>query len=183
LESESINDLSLKEREKEMSQRSNQLTQQLEKSVAEFISTVGTCSAEQWASVCNAEGWTVAQVAQHVSGQFPNEMAFITAAAEGREMPNLSWAQLNGLNDDRAAANVSATKAQVLEEFRVNVAPVAAYLRALTDEQLDRKAPLSLADGAQLTTQQLIESGVLLAHVTEHLESIRSARPVVARRG
>ena len=78
-----------------MSQRSSELASRFEQAVAEFGKTVEACSAEEWAAVCGDEGWTVGQMAQHVSGQFPNEMMFITACAEGRPLPPITWPQLN----------------------------------------------------------------------------------------
>lgn len=165
-----------------MSQRSNELAKQLEAAVTEFGKTVEGCSDAQWAAVCNAEGWTVAQTAQHVSGQFPLEMEFVTAAAEARPLPVMSWDQLNSKNDGRAGKNSSVTKADVLKELRTNAATAAAYIRGLSDEQLDRTGTLSLADGASVSTLQLIEGGVLIAHVTGHLESLRGARALTASR-
>jgi uncharacterized damage-inducible protein DinB len=159
-----------------MSQRSSELARQFEQAVTEFRQTVEQCSEEQWAAVCNAEGWTVAQTAQHVSGQFVNEMMFITAGAEGKPLPGITMDQLNSMNDTRAAENSSVTKADVLKELRVGAESAAAYVRALSDEQLDRTGTLVMAGGATVTTQQLIEGGVLIAHVTEHLASIRGAK-------
>ena len=159
-----------------MSQRSTDLAEQFEQAVAEFRKTVEECSEAQWAAVCNAEGWTVAQTAQHVSGQFPLEMEFITAAAEAKPMPSYTWDDINGKNESRAGENSSASKADVLKELQTGAASTAAYIRALSDEQLDRTGSLGLADGASVSTQQLIEGGVLIAHVTGHLESIRGAR-------
>ena len=91
-------------------------------------------------------------------------------------MPAITWDQLNAMNGGRADANAGVSKADVLRELRTNAASTAAYIRALTDEQLDRTGPLSLADGLIVTTQQLIEGPVLIAHVTGHLESISSVR-------
>ena len=159
-----------------MSQRATELSEQFEQAVAEFGKTVEGCSDAQWAAVCNAEGWTVAQTAQHVSGQFPLEMEFITAAAEAKPMPAYTWDDINSKNESRAGKNSSASKADVLKELRTGAASTAAYIRALSDEQLDRTGSLGLADGASVSTQQLIEGGVLIAHVTGHLESIRGAR-------
>ena len=51
----------------------------------------------------------------------------------------------------------------------------AAYLRGLSDDQLDRTGELALADGASVSTQQLIEGGVLIDHVRGHLQSMRAA--------
>jgi hypothetical protein len=159
-----------------MSQRSNELARQLEQAVAEFGKAVEGCSDAQWAAICNAEGWTVAQTAQHVSGQFPLEMEFITAAAEAKPIPSYSWDDINGKNESRAQKNRAASKADVVKELRDGAASTAAYIRGLSDEQLDRTGSLGLADGASVSTQQLIEGGVLIAHVTGHLESIRGAR-------
>jgi hypothetical protein len=158
-----------------MSQRASELADQFEQAVADFAKAVEGCSDKEWGAVCSAEGWTVAQTAQHVSGQFPLEMEFISAAAEGRPLPAYSWDEINGKNDGRAANNASATKAGVVQELRDGAASTAAYIRALSDEQLARTGSLALADGASVSTEQLIEGGVLIAHVTGHLESIRNA--------
>lgn len=158
-----------------MGTRSDGLASQFEQAVADFAKAVESCSDAKWSAVCNAEEWTVAQTAQHVSGQFPLEMEFISAPAEGKPMPAYTWDDINGKNDSRALKNSSASKADVLKELRAGAASTAAYIRALSDEQLDRTGTLGLADGASVSTQQLIEGGVLIAHVTGHLESIRAA--------
>ena len=158
-----------------MNERAAKLAEQFERAVADFATTVENCSDSQWSAVCGAEGWTVAQTAQHVSGQFPLEMEFITAGAEGRPLPDYKWDDINGKNDGRAAKNQSVSKAEVLRELRDGAASTAAYVRGLSDSQLDRSAPLGLADGASVSTQQLIEGGVLIGHITGHLDSIRSA--------
>ncbi|MND06330.1 hypothetical protein D3C83_276380 [compost metagenome] len=63
----------------------------------------------------------------------------------------------------------------MLNTIRTGAKPIGAYIRGLSDEQLDRKSPLSLADGAEVTTQQLLEGGVLIDHVGGgHLASIRA---------
>jgi uncharacterized protein (TIGR03083 family) len=158
-----------------MGKRTEALATQFEEAVADFAKTVEGCTDAQWSAICNAEGWTVGQLAQHVSGQIPLEMEFITAVAEGKTMPFVTVDQLNEKNESRAEKNRAVTKAAVLQELRTNAASTAAYIRALADEQLDRTGPLSLADGAELTTEQYLLSGVLIAHFTGHLESIRDA--------
>ena len=155
--------------------RSEDLAKQFEDAVDEFAKTVEACSDKQWGAVCNAEGWTVAQTAQHVSGQFPLEMEYITAIAEGKALPGYSWDDINGKNESRAAKNASVSQSYVVKELRTSAQSVAKYLRGLSDAQLDATAPLALADGATVTTQQLIEGGVLIDHVKGHLTSIRSA--------
>lgn len=157
-----------------MGERSEQLAQRFEQAVADFGKAVEACSDQKWQAV-TGEGWTVAAAAQHVAGQFPLEREYISAAAEGREAPPYSWDDINGKNDTRAAANTACGKSDVLSLLKDGSASMAAYLRGLSDDQLDRTIALPLADGAQVSTQQLIEGGVLIEHVTAHMQSISSA--------
>lgn len=158
-----------------MGDRAEQLAARFEEVVEEFASAVQNYPDDKWGTAVGSEGWNVAAIAQHVSGQFPLEMEYITAAAEGRNLPNYAWDDINRMNETRAEKNSSASKAEVLRELRESAASTAAYLRGLSDEQLDRKAALPLANGAEVSTQQLIEGGVLIDHLRGHLQSIRSA--------
>jgi hypothetical protein len=158
-----------------MGQRSAALADQFEKAVADLAKTIEGCSDAKWDAVCNDEGWTVRQVAQHISGQFPLEMEFITAGAEGRPFPSYTWDDINGKNDGRAAKNASATRADVLKELKEGAASTSAFLRGMSDEQLDHKGALGLAGGAEVSTEQLILGGVLIEHVTGHMQSIVNA--------
>jgi hypothetical protein len=158
-----------------MGERSNALASDFEQAVAELVKTIERIPDDKWTAKGGPEGWTIAGLAQHVSGQFPLEMEYITAAAEGRPLPGYSWDDINGKNDGRAAANSAASKADVLRELREGAASAAAYVRGLSDEQLDRKSPLALAGGAEVSAQQLIEGGVLIDHVRGHMKSIESA--------
>ena len=159
-----------------MGERAQKLAEQFEQATAEFANEIDNTPDEKWQTAQSEEGWSVAATAQHVAGQFyPIENDYISAAAEGKPMPTYTWDDINGKNDNRAAQNTSASKAEVLELLRKDGARMADYIRGLTDEQLDRQVPLALADGAMVTTQQLIEGGVLIDHVRGHLKSIRAA--------
>ena len=158
-----------------MGQRTSALADQFEQTLAEFASTIEAIPDDKWTAARGLEGWNLAATAQHVSGQFPLEMEYITAIAEGRPLPSYSWDDINAKNDGRAANNASVTKADVLTELRESGKSVAAYLRGLQDEQLDRTGELALAGGATVKTQALIEGGVLIDHVKGHLSSIRAA--------
>jgi len=78
------------------------------------------------------------------------------------------------MNESRAEKNSSASKADVLRELREGAASTAAYVRGLSDEQLERTAALALAGGASVSAQQLIEGGVLIDHVLGHMKSLPS---------
>ena len=158
-----------------MGERSSVLVQQFEEAVQKLAAEIEGLPDDKWANAKTEEGWTVAAAAQHVSGQFPLEMEYITAFSEGRPAPPYSWDDVNAKNDGRAAENTSVSKAAVLEELRTGAASVSAYLRGLSDEQLDAKTALPLANGAEVSTQQIIEGGVLIDHVNGHLKSIQAA--------
>ena len=158
-----------------MSQKAGELASQLEQAINDFAEVVESYPDDRWMSARSEEGWTIAAAAQHVSGQFPLEMEYITAAAEGREMPGYSWDDINGVNDRRAEENTSVSKAKVLAELREQGSAAAAYIRGLHDEQLNRTSELALAGGAEVSTQQLIEGGVLIEHLAAHAKSIQAA--------
>jgi hypothetical protein len=158
-----------------MPTRAEQLANDFEQAVADFAQTIEQIPDDKWSAKGGPEGWTIAGVAQHVSGQFPLEMEYITAAAEGRPLPGYSWDEINQKNESRAQVNSAATKADVLRELREGAASTAAYVRGLSDEQLDRTEKLALAGGAEVTAQQLIEGGVLIDHVRGHMQSLQSA--------
>jgi hypothetical protein len=157
-----------------MGERANALATQFEDAVAEFAKVVEGVPEPKW-NATTEEGWTVAATAQHVAGQFPLEMEFITAGAAGESLPPYSWDDVNAKNDTRAAGEMTVTKDHVLKTLRDGSASVAAYLRGLDDSQLDHKAPLNLANGAEVTTEQLILGGVLIDHVQAHQKSIEAA--------
>ena len=158
-----------------MSERAEELASRLEQAMNDFAGVVEGYPDDRWTSARSEEGWTIAAAAQHVSGQFPLEMEYITAAAEGREMPGYSWDDIDGMNARRAKENTAVNKADVLAELNEKGSGAAAYIRGLSDEQLDRTSKLELAGGADVSTQQLIEGGVLIEHLVVHGKNIQAA--------
>jgi hypothetical protein len=158
-----------------MGQRADGLAARFETAVKDFAQAVQSCPDGKWNATCEAP-WTVAQVAQHVAGQFPLESEFLFASAEGRDLPAYTMADVNQKNDARAAAEKAVTKDHVLKTLHDGTPPLASWIRGLSDEQLDHGAPLGLAGGANVTLQQLLEGGVLIDHVAgAHLQSIKAA--------
>lgn len=158
-----------------MGNRSSALADRFDQDVAHFASIIESCSDSRWGATCGAEGWTVAGTAQHVAGQFPLEYEFISAAAEGKPLPAYTWDDINSKNDTRAAANQAASKSSVLSTLQEGSTMMSNYIRGLNDDQLDRGGALPLAGGAEVTTQQLIEDGVLIEHIAGHVKSIQAA--------
>ncbi len=158
-----------------MAGRGAALADQFDKALGELMRTVEKMPDSQWKATCGDEGWTVAATAQHVAAQFPLEKTYIEAAAEGATPPTHTWDDINGVNESRAKDMSSISRADVLKQLRDGGASMSAYVRGLSDEQLDSTAPLVLANNAPVSAQQLIEGGVLIDHVNGHLKSIKSA--------
>jgi hypothetical protein len=78
------------------------------------------------------------------------------------------------MNSDHAKGNDGATKSDTLAPLANNSAAAAAAIRALTDDELDRAAPVSLNSDAPLTCQFVIEDHAV-RHSYHHLASIRAA--------
>lgn len=157
-----------------MGQRASDLATEFEAAVADLAKEIEGCSDAKW-SATTEEGWSVGTLAQHVAGQFPLEMEFIQAGAEGKPLPTYTWDDVNGKNDSRAAKEATVTKEQVLKTLKDGAASTAAYLRGLDDSALDNKGALALANNAEVSTEQLIRGGVLIDHVRGHLKSIQAA--------
>lgn len=158
-----------------MGTRSEALARQFEEQVAELAKTIESRTNAQWQAICGEEKWTVAATAHHVGAQFGLEKEYLLAAAGQGTPPPYTWDDINKLNDSRAAENKDCSKEKALQQLRDGAATMAAYVRGLSDEQLDSTAPLGLADGALVSTEQLILGGVLIDHVRAHNASIRAA--------
>jgi hypothetical protein len=158
-----------------MGQRSAALADQFEQAVNELARTIEGCSDAQWSATCGDEGWTVAATAHHVAAQWPLEGEYLVAAAAGSTMPAYSWDEINERNARHAQEFTSVGKGDALRALRDGAPAMASWVRGLSDEQLDRQSPLPLANGAMVSTQQLIEGGVLIDHARSHTASIRAA--------
>jgi hypothetical protein len=78
---------------------------------------------------------------------------------------------LHQMNAEHAKQFANCTRDETLVLLRKNAAGAASTVRGLSDDQLDRSAPL--LGGPPMTAQQVIER-VLIGHVQEHHGSIRT---------
>jgi hypothetical protein len=158
-----------------MTARSDALASQFEEALADLIATIEACPEAQWSALCGDERWTVAAAAQHVGAQFGIERELITGTAGLAPMPQVGWDEINATNEQRAQQFSACTREEAMKLLKQDGPKMAALVRGLTDEQLDRSVAFPLAGGASVTTQQIIEGGVLIDHVRAHLKSIRAA--------
>jgi hypothetical protein len=86
----------------------------------------------------------------------------------------VTWDVVHRINGAHARDHANVTKTEALELLARNSAAAAAAIRAMTDEQLDRAAPISLNANAPLTTQFMLEDHAV-RHAYHHLAAIRRA--------
>lgn len=75
------------------------------------------------------------------------------------------------MNSEHADTQANCSKTETLKLIKENSALAADAVRALSDEQLDKGAPISLNWDAPLTTQYFIEDHPI-SHSYAHLTSI-----------
>lgn len=155
-----------------MTDRVQKLRQDFEQGLEKLIGAIERFPDDRWHAPSDDEGWTNAASARHVGYQFELELEYLTAHAAQRPLPSYTWDDVHKRNNDHAARHANCTKADAIQTIRDGSKAVFAFFDGITDEQLDRKAPLALADGAEATLQDLILGGVLIDHVRAHTEAM-----------
>ena len=105
---------------------------------------------------------------------YPLEIQLAQLLAGGQPITGVTWDVVAELNAGHAKEFEAVTKEAVLELLQRNSTAAAAAIRALSDEQLDRAAPVSLNGDAPLTCQFMLEDHAV-RHSYHHLAVIRKA--------
>ena len=155
-----------------MSERTEALATQFEQVNNDLISAVQSMSDEQWKKVCSGETWSVGVTAHYIATSHQPITRLVQTAASGGQMPGITPEMIDAGNAQHAQQAANCTKEETLALLRTNGATAASTVRGLSDEQLDRSAPL--LGGPPTTAQQMAER-VLIGHVQEHHNSIRAA--------
>jgi hypothetical protein len=137
--------------------------------LAEFAS--GLTEAE-WQTPVPKDGRKIGVIVHHVASVYPIEIQLAQTLAKGEPVSGVSWDAVHNMNAGHAQEFAAATKQQALELLRANSAAAAAAIRALSDEELDRAAGLSLNDDAPLSCQFMLEDHAV-RHSYHHLAVIR----------
>lgn len=154
-----------------MGERTEALARQFEATNEEMIAAVEQCSGDQWVAVCASETWPVGVTAHHVAASHQPVASLAQAIANGQPLPPLTVEMLNAGNAKHAQEFANCTKEETIALLRDGGTQAAAIVRGLSDEHLDRSAPVF---GNEMSAQQVIE-GILIGHPKSHLESMRAA--------
>lgn len=155
-----------------MSARADMLAKQFEAKAGEMTGTLKKLSEADWQKVTAAEKWSVGVTAHHVAGAHEAIAGMAKTIGSGQTLPHFTMAMLDEMNAQHAKEFVGCTQAETLALHQNGAANAAAIVRGLADGELDRNGVL-LTGMPAMSVQQIVE-GVLINHISEHLDSIRA---------
>jgi DinB family protein len=154
--------------------RSNALAERLEQGAAALADFASTLTDAEWQTRIPHDGRKVGVVVHHVASMYPLEVKLSQQLASGQSIAGVFPSTVDEINAAHAKEHDAVTKEVALGLLRANSAMAAAAIRALSDEELDRAAPVSLNSDAPLTTQFLLEDHPV-RHSYHHLARLRAA--------
>jgi hypothetical protein len=157
-----------------MSARADALADRIEHGVQLLATFAEGLSQEEWQTICPDEKRPVGVLVHHVASAFPVELDLIQVLASGKAIEGVTWDMVDQMNADHAGTKGNCSKSETLELLNQNSTVAINAIRALSDDQLDNAAPISLNWDAPLTTQFFIEAHPV-SHAFAHLVSIRAA--------
>ena len=157
-----------------MNKRSEALAARLEAGAAALAVFAGALSEAEWQTRLPKDGRKIGVVVHHVANMYPIEIQLASLLASGQPITGVTWDVVANINRDHAKETDGITKEAALALLKTNSAAAAAAIRALSDEQLDRAAPVSLNSDAPLTCQFFVEDHAL-RHSYHHLAGIKAA--------
>ena len=157
-----------------MSRRTETLAARIEEGAAQLAKFAETISESEWRmAVSRGDRRSVGVIVHHVASMYPIEIGAARAIASGNPITDVTWEAVAQINAKHAEEHLDLTKAAALELLRRNSREAANAVRAFTDDELDTAAPFSLAFGAPMTAQFVIEDHAL-RHAWHHLAKIRT---------
>jgi hypothetical protein len=151
--------------------RQEEVAAELEQASAEIASFVEDCPDSAWNRISSTDARSVAALAYHCAQGNDLALGWVCQMLVSRPVYETA-ATHDALNVVEAQRSSGLTKSQVAEALRRTTQRTAHFLRALTDEELERSAMLGVA-GREMTVGQFI--GAFGRHMRGHLESLREA--------
>ena len=152
--------------------RSEMLAQRVEEAHKKVVDFIEGCSDELWETVVPSEGRTVGTVIHHIAAVLPAEVDLTKTIASGNSISGVTMEMVDQMNTQHAHESSAHTKEETLILLKEKSSLALAAIRAFTDEELDRAAPVSLHWDAPLTAQYFIEAHPI-SHPYQHLASIK----------
>jgi hypothetical protein len=157
-------DVAVKSDRSIISRRANALAERLEQGVRALAAFAGELTEAEWHTRVPKDGRKIGVVVHHVATMYPLEI----------QLAGVTWDAVHEMNAGHAKKYDAVTKEAALELLRRNSTAAAAAIQALSDEELDQAAPVSLNSDAPLTCQFMLEDHAV-RHSYHHLARIRGA--------
>jgi hypothetical protein len=157
-----------------MNNRSEALASRLEAGAKALATFAATLTETEWQTRVPKDGRRIGVVVHHVANMYPIEIQLAQLLAAGQRVAGVTWDAVDTINRDHAKEYDAITKEAALAFLASNSAAAAAAIRAISDEELDRAAPVSLNSDAPLTCQFFLEDHAV-RHSFHHLAKIRAA--------
>jgi hypothetical protein len=157
-----------------MSKRINALADRLEQGAHALADFASALTDAEWKTRVPKDGRKVGVIVHHVATVYPLEIQLAQTLASGKPVEGVTWDAVHEMNAGHAKEHDAVTKEATLDLLRRNSAEAAAAIRALSDEDLDQAAPVSLNSDAPLTCQFMLEDHAV-RHSYHHLARIREA--------
>jgi DinB family protein len=154
--------------------RAHELADRLEQGAHALAQLVTALTDAQWHIRVLRDGRTIGVLVHHVASVYPLEIQFAQAVAAGLPVTGVTLHDIDEMNATHARMYEGVTKEAALDLLRCNSAAAAAAIRAMSDEQLDRAALVSLYGNAPVTCQFVVED-LVVRHSYHHLASIQKA--------
>jgi DinB superfamily len=155
-----------------MSQRTDALADRLEQGARALATLASALTDAEWQTRVK-DGRKIGVVVHHVATMYPLEIQLAQLLAAGKPVAGVTWDAVHEINAAHAKEYDAVTKEAALDLLRRNSTAAAVAIRALTDEELDRAAPVSLNSDAPLTCQFMLEDHAV-RHSYHHLDRIRA---------
>ena len=156
------------------SQRADALAVRLEQGASALAAFASALTNAEWQTPIPKDGRKVGVVVHHVATMYPLETQLAGLLAQGKPVMGVTPAAVDEINAGHAKEHDAVTKEAALELLQRNSAAAAAFIRTLSDEELDQAAPVSLNSDAPLTCQFMLEDHAV-RHSYHHLARIRAA--------
>jgi hypothetical protein len=157
-----------------MSTRSNALADRLEQGAGALADLASRLTDAQWRTPVPGDGRKIGVIVHHVASVYPIEIQLAQSVAAGKAVTGVTMNDIHAMNAKHAAENAGVTRDAAVALLRQNSKAAAAAIRALSDEELDRAAPVSLYFDAPLTSQFVLEDHAV-RHSFHHLGRILGA--------
>ena len=154
--------------------RANALAERLEQGARALAAAAHDFNQSEWQTRVPGDGRTVGVIVHHVATMYPLEIQLAQALAAGQPITGVTLDGVAVINAEHARTHGAVTKEQAIDLLGRNSEAAAAAIRALSDEELDRAATVSLNADAPLTCQFFLEDHAV-RHSYHHLARIRAA--------